>query len=231
MNYERSELLDPVAAAYVVGSLRGRARTRFERLCRELPAALRARQRWEERLLPIALSIPPVTPRSNLLPGIRARLNLAAPGASPTAGVTRRRWLSLAAAASILMVVGIIARLVFFPGITWQPMATLALNNAPTWSVERSADNSRILMRTTGRPAPGTDKDYELWLLPVETGASPVSLGVMPRSGTSELRLNDRQRALMAAVKTLAITLEPLGGSPSGLPTGAVVSTGAVSSV
>ena len=60
MNYERTVLLDQLAAAYVVGSLRGRARMRFERLCSESALALQARHLWEDRLLPIALSLAPV---------------------------------------------------------------------------------------------------------------------------------------------------------------------------
>ncbi len=62
MNYNRPELLDRLAAEYVLGLLRYRARARFERLCAELPAALSARQRWEERLLPLSLALAPVTP-------------------------------------------------------------------------------------------------------------------------------------------------------------------------
>ena len=229
MNYERTVLLDQLAAAYVVGSLRGRARMRFERLCSESALALQARHLWEDRLLPIALSLAPVAPRGDLLPAIRARLNVAAAADDATTPAVRsRRWWPLAAAASVLVVLGLLTRLMFFPATTWQPMATLALANAPAWAVERVADNSRLRIRTLPGATPLSASDYELWLLPTTAGASPVSLGVTPRQGDQVVVLNATQQALMATVTTLAVTLEPVGGSPTGLPTGAVVTTAAV---
>jgi anti-sigma-K factor RskA len=224
MNYERAELLEQLAATYAAGTLRGRARGRFERLCDSSAASRRARHRWEERLLPLALALPPLVPRHNLLPSIHSQLRLAQP--APAAAT--RRWWSLAAVASILVIIGVLTRLMLPPATVWQPMATVSLANVSTWTVERSKDNQRLFVRTTGRPAPGAASDYELWLLPVAPGAKPVSLGVLPRTGTYEVKLNAAQRELMAAVKTLAVTLEPLGGSPHGLPTGPVVSTAPV---
>jgi anti-sigma-K factor RskA len=233
MNYERTVLLEQLAADYVVGSLRGRARARFERLCKESALALQARHWWEDRLLPIALSLAPVAPRTDLLPAIRAKLNVAAAagGDATTPAVGSRRWWPLAAAASVLVVLGLLTRLMFFPATTWQPMATLALANAPAWAVERVADNSRLRIRTLPGATPLTASDYELWLLPTTAGASPVSLGVTPRQGDQVVELNAAQQALMATVTTLAVTLEPVGGSPTGLPTGAVVTTAAVTRV
>ena len=55
MNYNRPELLDRLAAEYVLGLLRHRARARFERLCAELPS--RAHR-------PAALGRAPAAPES-----------------------------------------------------------------------------------------------------------------------------------------------------------------------
>jgi len=51
----------------------------------------------------------------------------------------------------------------------------------------------------------------------------PVSLGVLPLAGESHLALTPAQRAAFAGATKLAVTLEPAGGSPSGLPTGPVL--------
>ncbi|MGH8204486.1 MAG: anti-sigma factor domain-containing protein, partial [Steroidobacteraceae bacterium] len=61
----------------------------------------------------------------------------------------------------------------------------------------------------------------ELWALP--EGAAPVSLGLMPESGSIRLALDDRQRAALAAATNVAVSDEPAGGSPTGAPTGAVL--------
>ena len=59
MDYSRPDLADRLAADYVAGTLRGRARRRFEAL---LPAHanLRAATRaWQERLMPLTATIAP----------------------------------------------------------------------------------------------------------------------------------------------------------------------------
>ena len=59
MNYSDPDLQDRLAADYVAGVLRAGARRRFAGLLRE-DAGLRQRVRdWEERLLPLALALPP----------------------------------------------------------------------------------------------------------------------------------------------------------------------------
>ena len=72
------------------------------------------------------------------------------------------------------------------------------------------------------------DRSFELWVLP--EGQAPVSLGVL--NGREALVL-DTAKLLGPDGETanLAITLEPLGGSPSGDPTGPVVASGALSPV
>ena len=64
-------------------------------------------------------------------------------------------------------------------------------------------------------------KDYELWIVPQD--GQPVSLGVVPVGDTYQVILDDRTRALLASSRTLAISLEPVGGSPTGAPTGPIL--------
>jgi anti-sigma-K factor RskA len=63
----------------------------------------------------------------------------------------------------------------------------------------------------------------ELWaILP---GQAPISLGVLPDSETARILVPAALRS-QAAQFTLAITDEPLGGSPTGGPTGDVLAAG-----
>jgi anti-sigma-K factor RskA len=68
----------------------------------------------------------------------------------------------------------------------------------------------------------GPDRDLELWVLP--TGAArPVSLGVLPHAG----------RVVPVAwhgAARLLVSREPMGGSPTGQPTGPVVYQGTLAS-
>src|SRR4029077_2827949 len=55
MNYGDPELIDLLAAEYVLGTLRGRARQRFERVATSNTPVRAGIAFWEERLLPLAL--------------------------------------------------------------------------------------------------------------------------------------------------------------------------------
>jgi hypothetical protein len=62
MNYDRPQLLDRLAAEYVLGSMPTRARRRFERLRAQLPAADDAAHEWERRLMPLSTPVPALEP-------------------------------------------------------------------------------------------------------------------------------------------------------------------------
>jgi anti-sigma-K factor RskA len=68
--------------------------------------------------------------------------------------------------------------------------------------------------------APPTDRAYEAWL--IAPGAAPVSLGLI---GAEPLRVPypDPPQGW-----TLAVSLEPAGGSPVGAPTGPVLAAGEI---
>ncbi len=63
MNYARPELRDRLAAEYVLGTLHGGARRRFQRLLQQQPELRDAVEFWQRELMPMAASAidPPST--------------------------------------------------------------------------------------------------------------------------------------------------------------------------
>jgi len=54
-----------------------------------------------------------------------------------------------------------------------------------------------------------------------------MSLGVLPvQDGKAEIALDSTHQSRLQQATVLAISLEPSGGSPTGLPTGPVLYTG-----
>jgi anti-sigma-K factor RskA len=82
------------------------------------------------------------------------------------------------------------------------------------------------LARTEGGAVPG--RVLELWV--IADGAAPVSLGVLPEGASANVAVPEALR-LAVASGLLAISDEPLGGSPTGAPTGAVLATGPVTAL
>jgi anti-sigma-K factor RskA len=70
------------------------------------------------------------------------------------------------------------------------------------------------------------DQSYELWAVPA--AGTPVSLGLVNPSGETETGVPPDKRPLLESGVTLAVSLEPRGGSPTGAPTGPVLFTGAL---
>ena len=80
MRYPDTELLDGIAREYVVGTLHGRARSRFETVLRSNETARRLVRAWEERLLPLSLGLAPVTPQASVWRAVESRLDSEAGG-------------------------------------------------------------------------------------------------------------------------------------------------------
>ena len=64
----------------------------------------------------------------------------------------------------------------------------------------------------------------ELWVIPVD--GKPRSLGVMNASSPAWIKVPTVASSLMAAGVTIAVSVEPVGGSSTGQPTGPVILTG-----
>ncbi len=220
MKRDEPENLDLLAAEYVIGTLAGGARRSFERRMGRDPFVLRRVQGWEDRLTPIALALPPVTPSPAVWSAISRRIGT---GAGSGAGAAPSRWRALAAALAAVAVLGIGWAL-------WQelrprePQATAVVATeagAALWRVALVADGEYLEVETVGDVRYAEDRARELWALPAD--AAPVSLGLMPPTGRVRLPLDDRQRAALALAANVAVSDEPAGGSPTGAPTGAVL--------
>ena len=227
MKYEGDELLELLAAEYVVGTLVGAARRRFERLCSVSAPASAARSRWEDRLAVLALQFAPIQPREQVWRGIRDII--AAHTRTPVrARIGRRRWLPLAAAAALVgLAVWLGPRLLTPPSATRVVTVLGADIQHPQWRIERSADARRLKVLTFGAAPANAQQAYELWALPGD-GKPPVSLGLLPRQGELARALSDAQSMALLDAEKLAVSIEPPGGSPTGEPTGPVIMVGAV---
>jgi anti-sigma-K factor RskA len=89
-----------------------------------------------------------------------------------------------------------------------------------------AADGALLVRRERGTPPPV--RVLELWL--IAGGAAPVSLGVLPHADDVRLDTAEGLRPQLDS-GIFAISDEPLGGSTTGAPTGAVLATGAITSL
>lgn len=219
MKYEDPNLLDRLAREYVLGTLSGPARRRFEGIASgSFPARLAVAE-WEQRLSPLALAQTPVTPPPQVWSAVERRLGFT--------GVKRKRsmwWRSLAAglaAATIVLSLLYVTRQPAF--VEARLVAIVAEDPAsPIWLVRGFPEAQVLRLTAVGEVPLLPDQAYELWMLPGED-AAPVSLGLLPERNTVERKLTARELELLRATSTLAVSVEPPGGSPTLAPTGPVV--------
>jgi anti-sigma-K factor RskA len=83
-----------------------------------------------------------------------------------------------------------------------------------------SADGRSIVIRPLQDIAPGADRALELWAVPAK--GAPRSLGLVSGQQATTVQ----RTVVLKETAAFAVSLEPAGGSPSGAPTGPVVSVG-----
>jgi anti-sigma-K factor RskA len=217
MKPDNPTLVDRLAAEYVLGTLRGPARRRFERWRANTFLVDQRCRYWEEHLMHLAKGLKPVQPPPHVWPAISRRLNLMhqAP----------RRWARrFALAAGVVLVVGLAGLLYWhnLPAIRATSLATISAKSGDRlWQVEVFGNADRLVVQAEKLLARPAGHDYELWALP--KGGSPVSLGALPVEGASSRTLSAIQKQALATSNQVAVSIEPPGGSPTGQPTGDIV--------
>ncbi len=224
MDYSRRNLADRLAAEYVLGTLRGPARRRFETLLTAHPLMRDAVAQWQQRLSPLSVTVEAVTPSEHVWRGIETRL-FGEPAPQRTLWQRLSLWRGLAgfataATVAMFMVSSRVpapqAPIVVVLGAN--PEAAQALNASFVASV--TADGRALVLRPINDLALTPGRALELWAVP-EQGA-PRSLGLVRESGaTTVLRTQ-----LLRDTAAFAVSVEPVGGSTTGAPTGPIVSVG-----
>jgi anti-sigma-K factor RskA len=215
---------DARIAEYVIGTLSGEDRAAFEAELARDEGLRRAVAAWSERLQPLADSVAPVAPPPALRDRVLARIGDPAEATRP---LSILRWLAWTFGASAVAAAVAVAAVFLF---TPQPakLGGYAMLQEPTASasvVVFQIDKERrqiVLLANTANA--GAGKDYELWVLP--PGKNPISLGVLKAGERIERPIDEMRAALIQPGTTLAVSLEPAGGSASGAPTGPVLFSG-----
>jgi anti-sigma-K factor RskA len=227
MNYQRQELIDALASQYVLGTLSRRARRRFEAVMNAYLPARHAVAWWEQRLADMAIQLPPTTPPPRVWTQIEQRIDKSV--STPPARNTVRFWQALAASLAVVAV-GLGSLLTLRePEVQVSPVeparvAIVADATAPLWIINAFPDLEQLRVRALRAVSIEANRSYELWMLP-DAGTPPVSLGLLPLTGETSVALDAALARTLDASSTLAVSLEPAGGSPTGAPTGPVVYT------
>ena len=229
-SYRNPQLRDTLAAEYVVGTLRGRARGRFQALLRYDPDLRRIAAEWEARLTPLTVAAGEIAPPARVWQAVARRIAGAARGASSRTGLAFWRGLAVTSTAFVLILgafIGVAPR-------PEPPMAMVAVMNddrgqpalVVSWPSMKAMHDPYIRVKVVQEHpvmAPGTA--WEMWMLPGDKDA-PVSMGLITTDADQTMKLRPALAHRMEGAWGVAMSIEPKGGSPTGAPTGPVIFKG-----
>lgn len=224
MKLTHPELRTRLAGEYVLGTLHGGARRRFEELLRSDYSLRTEVTRWESRLTPLAERVKPVTPPDRVWTRIEARLDGSRQGAAKSGWLNSLAlWRGLSIAASVMLVAMLALKASITPLEAPKMLAVLEEADGARMVIEQPRAGllkARLVRDWQSSP----DKSHELWVIPAK--GAPRSLGLMNEQGETIINVTDLDSKL-ADGAVFAITLEPKAGS-GGSPTGPVLCKGAI---
>ncbi len=236
-----------LAMDFAIGALERHDRRAVELRLRSDPGFRALVEDWQAQLSPLDAETAPHAPPPTVWAAIAADI---APvrAAVPVAAARPGLWNSLmlwrgvafagVAAAAIALVptappalpVAIAPSAPVAPGAPAKLLAAAMAGSDGTPLLSATYDPLRgavVLTPATKRDDAG--KSAELWVIQGEN--PPRSLGVIDIQGPNEHVIPADRLKGLAAGDTLAISIEPNGGSPTGQPTGPVVATGKLTEI
>ena len=227
-----------LAAEYVLRLMESAELTEARRRIEEDPAFAERVSGWEEEFAPLLAEIPDAAPPPELWSRIASRLpDERSDGA--TVHLLRRKanlWRAYSAgltalAAALLLVIGFdltkrdpVLRQAEPQAAATTLVASLSADGGPAALIITYDARTRSLIATPAVLQGAAGHSHELWVLP--GSGPPRSLGIVTAGEPRRIVIPPALLRTIGASATLAVSVEPEGGSPTGLPTGPVIATG-----
>lgn len=229
-----------LAAEYAIGLLTGDEFRRAQALAasdREFAAEV---SRWSGHFAPLLDDIEPIPAPGGAWTAIEQQIERSAASAN-VVQLHRRlvRWraaagamTAIAASLGLFILVRPVQSPVPVPVPAESPVpATLvaALGNAQGGTKVVASWNpaaKQLVLVISGDLPADPRRSHELWVIP--PGGKPRSLGLLSEDKQMHLELANALATLLQQGATIAVSIEPRGGSPTGAPTGPVVASGAL---
>ena len=227
-----------LAAEFALGILEGEELVEARGLAASDSDFARAVEQWHERLAPLFDEMGEETPPDVVWQRVKAGIDSERSG--DVVDLKRRLgwWKGMTAgasaiAASLALVVAFDATrpppVVETPARGQMMVASLMAEDKTMMMSAAWEPSDKSLMVTPGNMPPAAGHSHELWIIPAD--GTPRSLGLVSGDGPHRVAVEEAMAPMFAEAATLAVSVEPEGGSPGPGPTGPVIASGALAKV
>tara|TARA_R110002126_G_scaffold182772_3_gene331388 strand:- start:212 stop:892 length:681 start_codon:yes stop_codon:yes gene_type:complete len=217
---------DDLAAEYALGVLDGVERDRVQKRIDNDVNFARLVASWEERLSPLSDGIEEVEAPAHIKANIDGALfveDITSKNSIGMLGIMTRFRIPILLAVLVFALTPRVMDYFQSGSNNAQVLYTASIDSLETYNVAFFAEvTDQGVIVTQSEGVKPLDKDFELWL--VRSDGQVLTLGVLSAP------LNPEGLDIPADSK-FAISVEPIGGSPTGVATGPVVALGALTSV
>jgi anti-sigma-K factor RskA len=213
-----------IAAEYVLGVLGAEERREVERRLEQEPALASEVAFWEARLTGLADTVAPVAPPQATWSRIEAAIG--APQ-RPSLWQSLAFWRGFGIVSGTLAAASIaaLAYIGLVPSARTPLLATLTGSAGQPNFVASVTATGNSLVIVPAALLTTDQRAFELWLIPAGD-TRPHSLGLIQPGQPIRLEIPRDLAGRLTSDATLAVSVEPPGGSPTGLPTGPVIAAG-----
>jgi anti-sigma-K factor RskA len=233
--YQHPSAVDQLAAAYVLGTLQGRARHRFEAAMRTRPELATAVASWTQRLGPMMTTLPPVEPSAATWKSIAHRVGIAPKAPPAKTSAWWQRWLAPLPAGALAMglVVGTVAPMLWRAQMgdseqqTQLPasyVGVLATAQGQPGLIVSSLRQGKVVEIKQVAPVE-VPAGRTLYLWRIDKAGAVSAIGPVPAGKFVRMNLAEPAEKVFFTAVELAVSVEPLGSSPAA-PTHAFVYRG-----
>ncbi len=219
---------DTVAAELALGVLDGDERAVALRRMIAEPAFAREVEQWRDHFAMLFAGVAEVPSPDRVWPRVEDQIG-GARSVSPMRA--RNPWKPAALAASVAALA--------MTAVAFRPVASVPVASAPMIAAMALTDTNASqpalydadagMVKMPGPMPIPEGRSAQLWV--IEGDRAPKALGTFHSAGPGSYVAEAKIGATITPGTKLAITIEPMGGSPTGKPTGAVIASGMLSKV
>jgi anti-sigma-K factor RskA len=223
--YQHPSVIDRLAASYVLGTLQGGARRRFESVMYSQPAVAAAVASWTEQMSPLLTTLVPMTPSQSVWTSIAKATKINTP---TTKTSWWHRWLAPicaplpAGALALGVALGVVAPALWQAQTLSQRQAVLpesyvgvlATPEGKTGLTVSSLRQGKIveLQQTKVATLPA-EKTLYLWR--IDKAGQVTAVAAIPNEKWGKITLAESAEAVFFSAVELAVSIEPIGSAPS----------------